>query len=142
MKAFITGLGIGTLLGIAYAPARGEQTRSKIGGRAQELGQTARARAQQMREQIERAAETVRKYVPSKSADARNESQSRAEESVFNTATRQQLMTVYGVGSTLADRIIEGRPYNSERDVLRRGIVTEVIFNSLRQELQDNRKSA
>ena len=55
----------------------------------------------------------------------------------LNTATRDQLMAVHGVGEVLADRIIQNRPYESASQVVERGILPESTFVQLRRELLD-----
>ena len=56
---------------------------------------------------------------------------------VLNTATRQQLLSVYGIGPVLADRIIQNRPYVAAYDVVEKGIIPESIFVQLRKQLLD-----
>ena len=54
---------------------------------------------------------------------------------VLNSATRQQLLSVYGIGPVLADRIIQNRPYAAAYDVVEKGIIPESIFVQLRKQL-------
>lgn len=56
---------------------------------------------------------------------------------VLNSATRQQLLSVYGIGPVLADRIIQNRPYAAAYDVVEKGIIPESIFVQLRKQLLD-----
>jgi gas vesicle protein len=51
MKAFFFGLGIGVALGVLFAPMSGEETRSSLRERAEDLGDNARQLAEQAREQ-------------------------------------------------------------------------------------------
>lgn len=55
----------------------------------------------------------------------------------LNTATRQQLLSVYGIGPVLADRIIQNRPYAAAYDVVEKGIIPESIFAQLKKQLLD-----
>lgn len=55
----------------------------------------------------------------------------------LNTATRQQLLSVYGIGPVLADRIIQNRPYAAAYDVVEKGIIPESIFVQLKKQLLD-----
>jgi DNA uptake protein ComE-like DNA-binding protein len=59
----------------------------------------------------------------------------RSAEDVLNSATRQQLMSVYGIGPVLADRIIQNRPYAAAHDVVEQGIIPENTFVHLRKQL-------
>lgn len=61
-------------------------------------------------------------------------------EEVLNSATRQQLLSVYGIGPVLADRIIQNRPYAAVHDVVKQGIIPESIFLQLRKQLLDQRQ--
>jgi DNA uptake protein ComE-like DNA-binding protein len=60
---------------------------------------------------------------------------SRATADVLNTATEEQLLSVYGIGPALAQKIILGRPYSSARELLERKIISRTIFENLRREL-------
>jgi len=43
----------------------------------------------------------------------------------INTMGRDALMNVNGIGPILADKIIPGRPYSSQRDMVERGIISQ-----------------
>lgn len=66
---------------------------------------------------------------------ARTGSTTSGAEDVLNSATRQQLLSVYGIGPVLADRIIQNRPYKTAYDVVEKGIIPESIFVQLRKQL-------
>ena len=62
-------------------------------------------------------------------------------EEILNSATRQQLLSVYGIGPVLADRIIQNRPYAAAYDVVEKGIIPGSIFVQLRRQLLDQHKA-
>ena len=61
----------------------------------------------------------------------------RTREEILNSATRQQLLSVYGIGPVLADRIIQNRPYAAAYEVVEKGIIPESIYVRLRKQLLD-----
>jgi gas vesicle protein len=60
MKSFFAGLGIGIGLGILFAPLSGEETRSNLQRRAEDLAGTARDIADQGRERVRSAVSAIR----------------------------------------------------------------------------------
>jgi len=60
MKSFLVGLGIGIGLGVLFAPVSGEQTRSNIKGRANDLADSARETLEQGRERVRRGVSAFR----------------------------------------------------------------------------------
>jgi gas vesicle protein len=64
---FLTGMGIGAMIGILFAPQAGEKTRELIAGRAEEgrdyLTQKGRAVREQTSSYVERGKETAGSYV-------------------------------------------------------------------------------
>jgi DNA uptake protein ComE-like DNA-binding protein len=55
----------------------------------------------------------------------------------LNSASREELLAIYGIGPVLADRIIAGRPYRFADEVLERGILNQQAFAELRRGLLD-----
>ena len=60
MKSFLVGLGIGIGLGVLFAPTSGEQTRSNIRDRANDLADTARETLEQGRQRVRSGISAIR----------------------------------------------------------------------------------
>ncbi|HSB75109.1 MAG TPA: hypothetical protein VLC12_05620 [Terriglobales bacterium] len=144
MKKFLAGLGLAlaaavilTRQGAVRPAARKQPARGKAKGPVPESGAGLPVR----RTEPERksAPQPIRTAspanAPGRPADASGGS--RSAEDVLNSATRQQLLSVYGIGPVLADRIIQNRPYAAAYDVVEQGIIPESLFVQLRKQLLD-----
>ena len=49
----------------------------------------------------------------------------------LNSATREQLMSVPGIGDTYADKIIAGRPYKSKAELKSKNIVPAATYSKI-----------
>lgn len=53
----------------------------------------------------------------------------------INSATKDQLDALPGIGSAYAQKIIDGRPYNSKRDLLNRKIVPQSTYDGIQDKI-------
>jgi DNA uptake protein ComE-like DNA-binding protein len=141
MKSFLVGLGLGVAVAVVLRQ-RGQSTGRKTsrmsptlasrGGRSERRTNSAISRPKgrgQPREMVAAA------EVSSSRSEAASGKSALSPEEVLNSATRQQLLSVYGIGPVLADRIIQNRPYAAVYDVVKQGIIPESLFVQLRKQL-------
>ena len=149
MKAFLTGLGAGVALGILFAPRSGEETRGQLRERADEWSDMAREqidRAQQYAGDLQESARDLGRRVSDAAQSASSQVRDAAEGIAtraggrallkVNTASRDELMQVNGIGPVLADRIIESRPFLSVQQLMDRGILPESTYQELLREFR------
>jgi competence protein ComEA len=53
----------------------------------------------------------------------------------INSATKDQLSALPGIGSAYSQKIIDGRPYNSKRDLLTRKIVPQGTYDGIQDKI-------
>lgn len=128
MKRFIAGLSLGVIAGLLLTPKRGKLMRAAL-----------RDRARRAYGSVLDAARTRKHKSPppskkSPSSAVSNDEREPAAE-VLNTASRDALIAVHGIGQVLAERIIENRPYRKAFEVVEKGILPEPTFVQLRREL-------
>jgi competence protein ComEA len=92
-------------------PQNPEQVREKTAQATAELKDNAKAVAQGLRDGLTRP-----------SAD---------KPLNLNSASRSQLMSLPGIDDAAADRIVAGRPYSSEHDLLERRILSREEYNKI-----------
>ena len=116
MKSFVFGLGVGTAIGLLFAPQEGGKTRSEW---IQHLRNW-------FKDDSERNLEQTRAEV---------EQENREVAEVLNKAKRDELMSVPGIGKATAKRIIRNRPYGNEEEVLQEGVLPEKTLDRVKEEL-------
>ncbi|HEY6867633.1 MAG TPA: helix-hairpin-helix domain-containing protein [Candidatus Eisenbacteria bacterium] len=62
---------------------------------------------------------------------SKSSSKSSAPKIDINSCTKEELMTLPGVGDVTADKIIAGRPYKSKKDIESKKIVTSKEYSKI-----------
>jgi competence protein ComEA len=60
----------------------------------------------------------------------------------INSATKDQLEALPGIGNTYSQKIIDGRPYHSKRDLLTRKIVPQKTYDGIQDKIIAHRATA
>ncbi len=70
----------------------------------------------------------TQKAVPAKPAPAKPAAAVKAEPMDINSATKEQLMTLTGIGDAYAAKIIAGRPYTMKTDLKTKKIIPDATY--------------
>ncbi|MGA2369674.1 MAG: YtxH domain-containing protein [Candidatus Korobacteraceae bacterium] len=87
MKSFLIGFGVGVGLALLFAPMSGEETRSNLADRANDLANSARETYEQNRDRVQRGVETIR----STAERAMRQVRSTANEAAKATGTQNRM---------------------------------------------------
>lgn len=79
------------------------------------------------------SAAVAKLFPPAQSAAASQASASRSTAHLvdLNTATKDQLDALPGIGQVYSQKIIDGRPYKSKTDLVRRHIIPQATYNKI-----------
>ena len=78
----------------------------------------------------------IAKDEPKKPATATAPAPAKAEAQLdINTASREDLVKLKGIGDARADAIIKGRPYKGKNELLDKKIVPENVYNDIKDKI-------
>ena len=60
----------------------------------------------------------------------------------INTATKEQLMTLEGIGEVRADAIINGRPYKNKKELADKNIVPAKVYQAIKGQIVAKHQTA
>ena len=126
MKAFWHGIALGAGLGILLAPGRGRDTRKKF---LQVIKTTLHQNPTQGESQRANKEDSLHLK------DLRQDPAGEALVEALNTAKKDELMSVQGIGKATAKRIIKNRPYRSVDEVIEKEVVPGTTLDNVKTEL-------
>jgi competence protein ComEA len=59
----------------------------------------------------------------------------------INTASKEELSQLPGIGDALSQKIIDGRPYNAKNDLIRRKIIPQSTYDGIKDQIIAHRAS-
>lgn len=127
MKSFLFGVSVGTAVGLLFAPQAGQKTRAELARRMGDWPQSV-----QPQQRGPGVSNETQEMTP-----AAETAESEAVAELMNTARRNELMEVPGIGSGTAKRIIKNRHYGTEEEVLEKGVLPEETLERVKEQLVD-----
>src|SRR2546422_6527832 len=71
----------------------------------------------------------------SKSEKSATKGEKKSELIDINSASKQQLMTLPGIGDAYSQKIIENRPYRGKNDLVRKNIVPQATYDKISDQI-------
>ena len=71
----------------------------------------------------------------SKSKKSTRTSTSKSARLDINTASKEELSQLPGIGDALSQKIIDGRPYNAKNDLVRRKIIPQSTYDGIKDQI-------
>jgi DNA uptake protein ComE-like DNA-binding protein len=72
------------------------------------------------------------KAMPGSAIVAADTGKKASDKPSINTATREQLAAVPGIGATYADKIIAGRPYKAKKELVAKKILPDTVYAKIK----------
>jgi gas vesicle protein len=151
-KSFVTGFGVGVGAAALFAPKRGAELRKDLIDAASDQASTAREaisgvlRGVNTRQSSDHKSGTYdpQQHRATELAGGSNLATAPADGGFIarvNSARREELLAVYGIGPVIADQIIQNRPFRSEQELIERKIVPESSLDHLKRQLSSKRSA-
>jgi DNA uptake protein ComE-like DNA-binding protein len=76
-----------------------------------------------------------KKSEPAAQSEKKAEKKKAAEQIDLNSATKQQLMTLPGIGDAYAQKIIDNRPYRGKNDLTAKKIIPQATYDKISDQI-------
>jgi hypothetical protein len=92
--------------------------------------------------QNEQTSTTNRKHSKNKKSQEASAEQAAGSKLDINTALKQELSSLPGIGEAFAQKIVDGRPYNSKSDLVKRGVLPASTYDKIKSDVTAHRATA
>jgi DNA uptake protein ComE-like DNA-binding protein len=72
---------------------------------------------------------------PAKKSSSKTSTTPKSKQVDINSATKEQLSEISGIGDVAAQKIIDGRPYKTKKDLVTKGILTQAQYDTMKDQL-------
>jgi competence protein ComEA len=72
---------------------------------------------------------------PAKKSSSNASTTPKSKQVDVNSATKEQLTVISGIGDVTAQKIIDGRPYKTKKDLVTKGIMTQGQYDKVKDQL-------
>ena len=139
-KEFLMGVVVGASFGIFLAPDSGENTRRKLRQRGERLFRSgSEAGLQSNLSDYHSESRSGNAATGTRSGVELGPDQSVAE--VLNRASKDELMSVNGIGDVTAKRIIRNRPYESAEEAVQEQVIPDETLDKVKEQLVEGNSS-
>ena len=139
MKAFWSGIAVGAGLGVLFAPKPGRDSREKV---LQAINTMLNQHPTRGRSERANHDDWVGDSHETSSQSPERHPDEEAVVEALNTAKKDELMSVQGIGKATAKRIIKNRPYKSVDEVIEREVVPETTLDNVKTKLVEKNEDA
>ena len=79
-----------------------------------------------------KTAEQAKSSAPSATKETKKEAEAKASEMAkydLNSASKEELMKIPGIGAATADKIVAGRPWKQKSDLVHKGVMNKAMYD-------------